>query len=116
MSKIKSPADKKRLSLARDRRNTYGESTHASRKSIPRRKAAQHQEERHAANQVLGGALRSASVESLDSIEDKVSSASRLKRLSGFRKIADEPLGRVIVRKQAARVKRAGRRRKVRPD
>jgi hypothetical protein len=112
MSKIKSPAEKKRQSLARDRRNTFGEGTHASRKSIPRRKAMQHQQERHAANQALGGALRSTSVESLDSIEGKVSSASRLKRLSGFRKLADEPLGRVIKRKQAGRVVRAGRRRR----
>jgi len=51
MSKIKSPIEKKRLSLARDRRNVFGESPHAARKSIPKRKAMEHQRERHAANQ-----------------------------------------------------------------
>jgi hypothetical protein len=113
MSKIKSPAEKKRLSLKRDRRNAFGESAHGARKAIPRRKAAQHQQERHSANQALGKALRSSSVESLESVESEVRSGSRLKRLAGFKKIPDEPLERAIKRKRAKRAKRTGRRRAV---
>ncbi len=53
MSKLKTPQDKKRASLARDRRNAYGESPHGARKSIPRNKALSRQAARRAANQSL---------------------------------------------------------------
>src|SRR5258708_34402650 len=36
VSTVKNPEEKKRVSLARDRRNRYGENSKSSRKSIPR--------------------------------------------------------------------------------
>lgn len=47
------PQEKKRLSYERDRRNDYGESPHAARKSIPLRKALSHRANRHYQNQPL---------------------------------------------------------------
>ena len=54
MSTIKSPQDKKDLSLKRDRRNTYGENTAASRKGIRRGKQRSHMAERRAVSLILG--------------------------------------------------------------
>ena len=42
----KSPQDKKRLSLTKDRRNSYGENAKASRKNIPKSKALSHRKVR----------------------------------------------------------------------
>lgn len=49
----KSPQEKKRLSLKKDRRNTYGENDKASRKNIPRSKAKSHRAVRHTAKDDL---------------------------------------------------------------
>jgi len=112
MSKIKSPPDKKRASLVRDRRNTYGESPHAARKNIPKRKAMQHQQERRTANQALAQIVASTETDALDSAESEVKSRARLKRLSGFKKHPDQPLGEVIKLNQARRIKQTGRRKR----
>lgn len=96
----------------RDRRNTFGESPHAARKNIPKRKAMDHQRERYVANQTLAQAFVSASIEVLEAVEGEVTSRSRLKRLSGFKKFPDEPLGQAIKSKQAGRAARAGRRKR----
>ena len=53
VSKIKSPKEKKTLSLARDRRNTYGVNPKASREGIRRGKQRSHLEERRAVGHVL---------------------------------------------------------------
>jgi hypothetical protein len=53
MSKFKSPAEKKRLSLQKDRRNVYGECPTSSRKNIRRGKQRGHMEVRRAANEEL---------------------------------------------------------------
>jgi hypothetical protein len=47
----KTPQQKKALSYARDRRNSYGENNKASRKLIPRRKASEHRQDRHKLDQ-----------------------------------------------------------------
>ncbi len=39
MKKVRSPQEKKRLSLQKDRRNAYGENDKSSRKAIPKNKA-----------------------------------------------------------------------------
>ena len=114
MSKIKSPIEKKRLSLARDCRNVYGESPHAARKSIPTRKAMGHQQERLAANQTLSKTLGYLSIDVLESIEGEVAARSKSKRLAGFRKMPDQPLAQVIKRKQAMRAALVDRRAKYR--
>ncbi|MHC2522796.1 hypothetical protein [Bradyrhizobium diazoefficiens] len=53
MSKVKTPREKKQLSYANDRRNTYGENQKSSRKNIPRSKQLSHQDERRAVRQTL---------------------------------------------------------------
>jgi hypothetical protein len=40
MGKVKNPTEKKRLTLARDRRNVYGENPAASRKGIAKASGA----------------------------------------------------------------------------
>jgi hypothetical protein len=53
MSSAKSPQVKKKLSLERDRRNTYGENAKSSRRNIPKSKQVSHQAERRVANAPL---------------------------------------------------------------
>ena len=53
----KTPQEKKRLSLAKDRRNVYGENDKASRKNIPRAKSRVNRANRHTDRQVLDTAL-----------------------------------------------------------
>src|SRR5262245_34517851 len=96
MSKIRSPQEKKRLSLLHDRRNVYGQSPHAARRLIPRHKAARSQAERRVATQTLAQVLGQSDKDSVDAIDGKVQSRSRLKRLAGFKKIPDASLGKVI--------------------
>src|SRR5262245_47699282 len=111
MSKIKSPPDKKRASLAHDRRNSYGESPHAARKAIPRRKATQHQQERLAANQTLRRVFGATDPDVQVSLEGQVQARARLKRVRGFKKKPDEPLRDVIDRKRVRRARQLLRRR-----
>lgn len=49
----RSPQEKKSLSYANDRRNTYGENDKASRKAIPARKAGENRKVRRKTNQAL---------------------------------------------------------------
>ncbi|MXO73180.1 hypothetical protein [Alteraurantiacibacter buctensis] len=102
----KSPQEKKALSLKRDRRNTFGESPHAARKSIPLRKAKENRRVRHENNQAL------ANVEQLDAAAlELVESSVRhnTARLGGWAKSPDEPLAAVIERKVARRNRNEGR-------
>lgn len=112
MSKITSPPDKKRVSLARDRRNTYGESPHAARKNIPKRKAERHQQERHVASLLLSEVLGNSDPSAIESIEGKVESRSLLKRRGGFKKFPDRPLGEVIELKRKRRIVQTGKRKR----
>lgn len=109
MSKIKSPQEKKRESLVHDRRNTFGESPHAARKSIPKRKAMQHQQERRIASQTLSQVPASTDADAIEFLEGEAKSRARAKRVSGFKKYPDQPLGEVIKAKEARRIKQAGR-------
>lgn len=52
----RSPQEKKALSCARDRRNDYGETDKASRKTIERRKRDPNRSDRHRERQVLASA------------------------------------------------------------
>ncbi|HXH78679.1 hypothetical protein [Nocardioides sp.] len=91
MSRIKNPQDKKRLSLERDRRNTYGENDKASRKNIPRAKARVNRANRRAETVALEGAL-GAPDETLDAIVGR--------RRKVWRKWTDAPLGSVLAIKR----------------
>jgi hypothetical protein len=53
MSKVKSPSEKKSISLVKDRRNVYGECPTSSRKNIRGGKQRGHLEVRRASNEEL---------------------------------------------------------------
>lgn len=104
MSKVKSPSEKKRLSLKRDCRNTFGESPHAARKNIPRSKQRQHQDERRTANQALSVLLVGQNSEDeIVEVEGVVKFRLKASHVSGFKKWPDKPLGEVIKLKHARR-------------
>jgi len=99
MSKIKSPQQKKRLSYAHDRRNTYGENQKSSRKNIPKGKQRSHQDERRSVRQALLAVEGAAAGEVADEAQSQVLQRGRLKKLAAFRKSPDSPLGQVVARR-----------------
>jgi hypothetical protein len=103
VSKVKSPKEKKALSLSRDRRNTFGENAKASRKNIRRGKQRSHMEERRSVGKILNR-LRESSEES-DAMEaDALTRTSIIKSShSAFKKSPDSPLGEVIKKKLSRR-------------
>jgi hypothetical protein len=103
VSKVKSPKEKKALSLKRDRRNTYGENAQASRKGIRRSKQRSHMEERRSVGKILTQ-LRERSEESDATDADALTRASIVKsRHKAFKKTPDSPLGEVIKQKLSRR-------------
>jgi hypothetical protein len=91
MSTVKNPEEKKRLSLARDRRNRYGENSKSSRKNIQRGKQRRHRDEHRGVGETLGrlkGSLRA---------KTKITDSQR----RGFRKRPDTALGVVPATKRA---------------
>ena len=103
MSTIKSPQDKKRLSLQKDRRNMYGESPHSSRKNIRRGKQNQHQEERRTSNQTLALVAVHSTEDQMIACEVAADTGARMNRLKGFKKDPDRPLADFIERQQSRR-------------
>jgi hypothetical protein len=105
VSKVKTPQDKKRQSYELDRRNTYGENEKSSRKNIPRSKQLSHQDERRSVRQVLVSAQGGVTCEVADEAQSQALIKGRMKKLKGFRKSPDSPLGEVVkrrLRKRAA--------------
>ncbi|MBN8505756.1 MAG: hypothetical protein J0L58_14915 [Burkholderiales bacterium] len=92
---MKTPQEKKRLSYAKDRRNTFGENNKASRKNIPRSKALSIRSERHAQDAELARAVASTNMDQVIDTELRV----RAVRPRWWRKSADEPLGTVLSKK-----------------
>jgi hypothetical protein len=102
----RTPQHKKALSLAHDRRNTYGNNQKAARKAIPLRKALENRKVRHRNNQAISRAdhLDEAALDLAES-----SARHDVHRLGGWKKGADEPLGVVVGRALKARKERVGR-------
>jgi hypothetical protein len=100
VSKVKSPGQKKQLSLERDRRNNYRENSKSSRKNIAQGKQRTHMDERRAVTQLLGGLKGKVQEDTASEVElqAKVSIADSKNR--GFRKLPDEPLGVHLARKK----------------
>ena len=96
------PQQKKRLSYAKDRRNTFGENSKASRKGIPLSKARGIRSERHAQDHTLAQAVRAVDPEQLDAIENQVRSTEPRE----WRKWPDKPLGDVLARREIRRGKK----------
>ncbi len=107
MSKVKSPTDKKKISLEKDRRNVYGECPTSSRKNIRRGKQRSHMELRRAANEELRS-LKGASDE-IAAEQIEASARGRMLALtrSSFKKSPDAPLHEVLMRKRQRRDKHA---------
>lgn len=84
------PERKKANSLRKDCRNTYGESPHGARKSIPRNKAFAHRKIRHQTKQELDH-LDQFDEEGQDLVESNARTDSH--RVGTWRKHADSPLG-----------------------
>jgi 2-methylisocitrate lyase-like PEP mutase family enzyme len=112
MSRVRTPQQKKALSLAKDRRNTYAERGANSRFAIARHKAKDLRRVRRREEAPL------RSINSAPS-EDELAQA-QLKAVShpprSWRKSADSPLAEVIERKHSYRaaIAKAGGRRKAR--
>jgi hypothetical protein len=105
VSKIKSPKEKKELSLARDRRNTYGENPQASRKGIRRGKQRSHMGERRAVSQILSHLRESAGESDADEADIRAKTKLVERKHKAFKKSPDSPLGVVVKRKLARREK-----------
>ena len=95
----KSPQEKKRLSLLKDRRNTYGENSKASRKAIPRHKKAQRRAVRRIQKQVLGSTRR------ISDADEELSVRLASHETWVWRKTPDTPLGEVLAKKLKRRAK-----------
>ena len=107
MSKIKSPREKKTLSLKRDRRNTFGENSKASRKAIPRRKQLSHMGERRVVSQILSH-LREGAEERDANEADFLAKTTIIERKhKAFKKSPDSPLGVVSKKKLAKRTEQS---------
>lgn len=97
--KKRTPQEKKALSYARDRRNVYGEAPHASRKSIPLRKAKRNRANRHYADQQL--AYPETGFD--EALADEVESRMKHKVPNDWGKYPDAPLREVIAKKSGER-------------
>ena len=101
MSSIKSPREKKQLSLARDRRNRYGENSQASRKGIRRGKQRRHMDERRSVAEVLGQLKGQVDDDEATELELQAKTRITGSKRRGFRKTPDTPLGVVLAAKKA---------------
>jgi hypothetical protein len=99
MSKVKTPTEKKQISLLKDRRNVYGECPTSSRKNIRRNKQRGHMEVRRAANEELRGLQGVTLNADADEIESRTRDRIIALARSSFKKIPDAPLGEVVARK-----------------
>jgi hypothetical protein len=101
----RTPEEKKKLSLAKDRRNVYGEAPHGARKSIPLQKKLRNRANRHSQDAPL---LAAPSQIDLDEA-DKIESAIYAKAPKRWEKVPDAPLGEVIASNQQQRERSHGR-------
>ncbi len=90
MKEPKTPQAKKRLSLLKDCRNTYGENDKSSRTSIRWRKSWVNRTYRREVKQSLGGDIDS------NTIDDRVIRTDRPE----WKKYPDEPLGKILLREK----------------
>lgn len=105
----KTPQEKKRLSLLKDRRNSYGENAKSSRKNIPRSKALSHRKVRHASKQALEH-LDDLAEHRADAAESTIATP-RLQK-GKWKKSPDMPLAKVIKSKLARRKRDIGAKQK----
>jgi hypothetical protein len=102
--KRKTPQQKKTASYEKDRRNMYGENSKASRKAIPRHKAAENRSLRRIARQAVTQAAAQSDPDVVDAAEARL----KRNRRGGWRKSPDRPLKVALARKIYERKRRAG--------
>lgn len=102
------PQEKKRLSYARDRRNSYDENKKSSRKAIPLRKRIVNRLNRHAAAIPLRQPAET--VDQLEAVDNK----AKARRRQRWQKSPDIPLSEYL-RRQAARQQKRSHRKARRP-
>lgn len=100
--RVKSPQEKKMLSLEYDRRNTFGENAKASRKNIPKSKHRSQRAERRASATPLRAL--SGKFDEQAAIDAELQSRTEgIKKDRGrFKKRPDKPLGQVIQKKMSS--------------
>ena len=102
--RTKTPPEKKRLSLLKDRRNTYGENDKSSRKNIPKSKALSHRKVRRKASEFE---------RTWDQGEETAAEARELTLVTprlqkgAFKKSSDMPLGQLLKSRTKRRPKSA---------
>jgi len=99
MSSTKSPQVKKKLSLERDRRNTYGSNAKSSRKNITKSKELSRRATRRAAVVSLARAKGTDPNDEIVAVEASMRSTLTKKSRSAFVKVPDKPLGAVLKEK-----------------
>lgn len=97
------PQAKKRLSYAKDRRNTFGENSKASRKGIPLAKERENRAERHAQDKLLSVAAEVIEPDQLAEVELLVRSTKPRQ----WKKSPDKPLGEVLARRELRKLRRS---------
>jgi len=95
MRRPKTPQEKKRLNLEKDRRNAYGEDDKASRKSIPLAKARVNRANRHEDQRILDSAVGVPD----EDLDDAAEQALLGRRRKVWRKWPDRPLGRILAKR-----------------
>ena len=95
----RTPQEKKRASLEKDRRNIYGEAPHAARRNVPLRKQLRNRASRHAQEAVLPSEPMILDADQADAIE----SALYRKAPQVWEKYPDAPLAEVLEKKQRRR-------------
>ncbi|MEO0871334.1 MAG: hypothetical protein AAFY19_05140 [Pseudomonadota bacterium] len=106
LKRRRSPQEKKALSYAKDRRNSYGENDKASRKNIPRSKARGHRSLRRRAASSLNRYEVLGEDEAALTENELVSDLDRKQR---WQKSPDRPLSDHVTEQTARRQYRDGR-------
>jgi hypothetical protein len=100
MSRVKSPKEKKRLSLKRDRRNRYGENSKSSRRNISKGKQRTHMKERRTVKETLRHLEGAVSENDASQAEFLAKTWTIQNHRKGFKKVPDTPLGEVLAKRQ----------------
>jgi hypothetical protein len=107
MSKLKTPHAKKAASYKKDRRAAASTTGAPKRKLLPKAKARTERAYRHKVHEVIAAAPRVRSEEEEERVEVALGDAKE-KRVSGFKKTPDVPLGEVVEGKLTKRRTRGG--------
>jgi hypothetical protein len=99
----RSPQEKKALSYAKDRRNSYGENDKGARKTIPNAKARENRGNRRKLHQEL---TLMPKLDEAEAVLVESSARHDVNRVGGWQKIPDMPLGEHVAHQKAQRARR----------